>query len=113
MKLIIRSLKQYAVFKGTATRQEFRYFISFAILVQMICLSIDMHFNLGKPNVIEGILWYPLFEISRLALLLPSLGVTIRRLNDIEKSSWWVLLIFTLVGIIPLFYWCLFKENNN
>ena len=112
MKLIIKCLKQYADFKGTAGRQEFAYFISFSILLQILFLAIDIYFGLGMPNIVKGILWYPLFEISRLVLLLPSLGVTVRRLNDVNRSGWWVLLVFTLIGIIPLFYWCLFKEGK-
>ena len=113
MKLIIKCLKQYAVFKGTAGRKEFAYFISFSILLQILFLSIDIYFGLGMPNIVEGVPWYPLFEISRLVLLLPSLGVTVRRLNDVNRSGWWVLLVFTLIGIIPLFYWCLIKESKS
>ena len=48
-----------------------------------------------------------------LTVLLPSLGVTVRRLNDVNRSGWWVLLVFTLIGIIPLFYWCLIKESKS
>ena len=113
MKLIIKCLKQYAVFKGTAGRQEFAYFILFSILLQILFLAIDIYFDLGMPNIVEGVLWYPLFEISRLVLLLPSLGVTVRRLNAINRSGWWVLLVLTLIGIIPLFYWCIFIESKS
>ena len=113
MKLIIKCLKQYAVFKGTAKRREFAYFILFVMLIQIICLSIDIYYGLGRPNIVEGLLWYPFFEISRIVLLLPSLGVTIRRLIDINKSGWWVLLVFTFIGLIPLLYWCLLKESKS
>ena len=93
MKLIIKCLKQYAVFKGTAGRQEFAYFISFSILLQILFLAIDIYFGLGMPNIVEGVLWYPLFEISRLVLLLPSLGVTVRRLNAINRSAYIFILL--------------------
>ncbi|MFN3220048.1 MAG: DUF805 domain-containing protein [Acidimicrobiales bacterium] len=40
-----------------------------------------------------------------LALLLPSLAAVIRRLHDTGKSGWWVLIAFTLIGIIVLIVW--------
>jgi uncharacterized membrane protein YhaH (DUF805 family) len=43
----------------------------------------------------------------------PSLAVSIRRLHDINKSGWWVLLMFTLIGIIPLIYWACLPSNMN
>ena len=40
-----------------------------------------------------------------LILLLPSLAVTARRLHDVDKSGWWMLIALTLIGLIPLFVW--------
>ena len=112
MTWIIKCLKYYAVFKGRAVRQEFTYFTLFVIILQAILLSIDLYIGWGLPNIINGILWFPLFEISRILMVLPILGVTVRRLHDINKSGWWIVLIFTMIGIIPLFYWCFFKNSD-
>jgi len=38
-------------------------------------------------------------------LLIAGLSLSIRRLHDINKSGWWLLIILTLVGIFVLFYW--------
>ncbi len=44
--------------------------------------------------------------IFSLALSMPSLAVHTRRLHDIDKSGWWVLLWFMpIIGWIPLFVW--------
>jgi uncharacterized membrane protein YhaH (DUF805 family) len=40
-----------------------------------------------------------------LATIIPGIAVTVRRLHDINKSGWWILIAFTVVGIIPLIYW--------
>ena len=50
-----------------------------------------------------------LFEIFPIIALLvttiPTLAVSCRRLHDIDKSGWWILIMFTIIGIIPLIIW--------
>ena len=47
-----------------------------------------------------------------LFLFLPSLGVSVRRLHDIGKSGWWLLLSFIpLIGTVVLVLW--FVKNSN
>ena len=40
-----------------------------------------------------------------LALILPSLAVSVRRLHDIDRTGWWVLIGLTVIGTIVLIYW--------
>jgi uncharacterized membrane protein YhaH (DUF805 family) len=56
-------------------------------------------FGIGNPS---GDIFSNLIS---LIFLLPTLAVGSRRLHDIGKSGWWQLLIFTLIGIIPLIIW--------
>ena len=46
-----------------------------------------------------------LSTITSLILLLPSLAVATRRLHDTDRSGWWILIAFTVIGIIPLLIW--------
>ena len=46
-----------------------------------------------------------LSTIISLILLLPSLAVAVRRLHDVGRSGWWILIAFTVIGIIPLLIW--------
>ncbi|MDR1696312.1 MAG: DUF805 domain-containing protein [Endomicrobium sp.] len=73
--------KQYANFSGRATREQFWYFVlvSFAISTVLGIIS-------------GGILSF----LVSLILLLPSLGITARRLHDINQSGW-----LQLVAVIP------------
>ena len=48
-----------------------------------------------------------------LALLLPSIGMSVRRLHDIDRTGWWVLLAFTGVGAILLIVWACFKGTDG
>ena len=68
---------KYATFSGRARRSEFWWFYLFNVLV---------NFVLGLINVkIITSLW-------SLAILLPSLAVTVRRLHDTGKSGWYILI---------------------
>ena len=43
---------------------------------------------------------------------IPSISLSVRRLHDINRSGWWLLLTFTIIGIIPLIYWIGFKKGD-
>ena len=79
--------KNYVNFKGTATRPEYWYWTLFTVLVSIVLSSIDPSGNVSSAGSI--------------ALLLPSLGVAVRRLRDAGFS--WTWLLFPAVGIIAFF----------
>ena len=85
--------KKYAVFSGRASRSEFWYFNLFNAIVIVALVIVDT--TAGTSGVLTG--------IYVLALLLPSLGVTVRRLHDTNHSGAWILLsIVPLIGGIVL-----------
>ena len=89
MNYYLAVLKKYAVFTGRARRSEFWYFmlINFIILVGILFLEgiigIDPLYKNGG-----GIL----VNLYRLVIFLPSLGVSIRRMHDVDKSGWYILI---------------------
>ena len=82
-------LKKYAVFSGRATRSEFWYFALFNFIIS-IAINIVAGVSGFKMIGLLGSLYF-------LAVLIPCLAVTVRRLHDIGKSGWWIIL-----GFIPL-----------
>ena len=51
-------------------------------------------------------------NVFSLATLVPSLSVSVRRLHDIDKSGWWLLITLTGVGILLIIYWaCLGSDE--
>ena len=80
--------RKYAVFSGRALRSEYWFWVLFQVLL-IIALSIVDGLVFGRPGGV-------LSSIASLALLLPSLAVGARRLHDIDKSGWWL-----LIGLIP------------
>ncbi|GGQ64934.1 MULTISPECIES: DUF805 domain-containing protein [Streptomyces] len=79
-------LKKYAVFGGRARRQEYWMFTLFSVIISIVIAIIDAAIG----SSILGIVY-------TLAVLLPSLGVAVRRLHDTDRSGWWI-----LIGLIPL-----------
>jgi len=80
-------LKKYAVFNGRARRKEYWMFFLFNIII-MVVLGI-VEGMVGGPGVLGA--------LYGLAVLLPGIGVSIRRLHDTDRSGWWL-----LIGLIPL-----------
>ena len=109
---ILKSLKDFRKFNGRSCRTEARYFLIFNIIIGLTAGLIDilMGFTI---EIIPGIPTLILVEITRGILILPNLSLGIRRLHDINKSGRWMLLLFTIVGITPMFYWMYFKEGNQ
>ncbi|MEU5918678.1 DUF805 domain-containing protein [Streptomyces sp. NPDC004288] len=87
MNWYLEVLKKYVVFTGRARRQEHWMFLLFNIIAVIVVVVVDLAIGTFP-------LLYPIYF---LAVLLPHLGVTVRRLHDTGRSGWTVLL-----GLIPL-----------
>mgnify|MGYP002826278121 FL=1 len=99
---VINCFNKYFDFETRSSRKEFWYWQLFRILM---FLSITFVESLG----LNGLLF-----ISNFIFIIPEIAVSIRRLHDINKSGWWILLTFTIIGIIPLIYfYCIKGDDNN
>jgi uncharacterized membrane protein YhaH (DUF805 family) len=94
MKWFLDVLKnKYATFDGRARRSEYWYFVLFYLLILVGLTFVDG--LIGTLNEEAGI--GVLGGLFALGTMVPGLAVTVRRLHDINRSGWWV-----LIGIIPL-----------
>lgn len=91
MQYFIHVLKNYFVFTGRARRKEYWMFTLFQFLFSLAALMLDAIVDPSPAGV--GLL----YGVYTLALLVPSLAVGVRRLHDIGKSGW-----FMLVAFVPL-----------
>lgn len=109
MNWYLHALKNYATFSGRATRSEFWFFMLFNIIIS-ICLGI-IGLLFDETNVLSGILQ----AIYSLAVLIPNIAVSSRRLHDINKSGWWqLIIIIPLIGaILLLIYYCTDSKEDN
>jgi len=99
MNWYLKVLKQYADFNGRARRQEYWMFVLFNIIFSIVATILDNVLGLASPEVGYGILT----GLYSLAVLVPGLAVTVRRLHDTSRSGWWILIaLIPLVGAICL-----------
>lgn len=88
------ALTRYAQFSGRSRRSEYWWFTLANVLLQALCIIVD---------VVVGT---PLTLIVSIALFVPGMAVTVRRLHDTNRSGWWILIAFVpLVGAILLIVW--------
>jgi uncharacterized membrane protein YhaH (DUF805 family) len=87
MKYYLKALQNYATFKGRASRSEYWYFVLFNVIFSIVL------------GFVSGIVDLPiLYTIYSLALLIPSIAVAVRRMHDVGKSGWFVLIpIYDLI----------------
>jgi uncharacterized membrane protein YhaH (DUF805 family) len=82
----LAALKNYAGFDGRARRTEYWMY---TLIYVVILVVLEIIGALIKTQIITG--------LYVLALLIPSLAVAVRRMHDIGKSGWWI-----LVSLIPI-----------
>jgi uncharacterized membrane protein YhaH (DUF805 family) len=88
-------LSQYAGFTGRARRSEYWNWALAGLIVGIVAAILDQIIGSSIVSLLVG-----------LALLLPGLAVSVRRLHDISKSGWFLLLAFIpIVGAIILIVW--------
>ncbi|GIU50507.1 hypothetical protein A9267_12930 [Shewanella sp. UCD-FRSSP16_17] len=101
MDWYIKVLKNYINFKDRARRKEYWFFVLFNVIAGILLGIMD---NItGTLNQETG---YGLLSgIYSLAVFLPALGVSVRRLHDTDRSGWWILIaLIPLIGALILLY---------
>ena len=102
----VKGLKNYANFKGRARRKEYWFFVLCQFLLIFIAAIIDS-ILFDNPALF--------YSITALGLFIPSLAVAVRRMHDIGKSGWLLLLsLIPLIGLIVIFWLASeTKQENN
>jgi len=91
---ISSGFSKYVQFGGRSSRSEYWYWTLFAFIASVVASIVDATLGIGIVSAIVG-----------LGLILPGLAVSARRLHDIDRTFWWVLLTFTVIGTLVLIYW--------
>ncbi len=108
MEWMILPLKRYAQFSGRSTRREFWMWVLFLVIVSIMLAILDSVLGLGGATEYGGsslntptITGYGygagvhggwLTNIFGLAVIIPNIAVSVRRLHDTDRSGWWILL---------------------
>ncbi|MAF75912.1 MAG: hypothetical protein CMF17_08675 [Idiomarinaceae bacterium] len=86
------ALKNYAKFTGRARRREYWMFILFNFVIGFFLGIIDGLLGTFNAEAQVGLLG----TLYSLFVLIPSIALSVRRLHDIGRTGWWL-----LIGFIP------------
>ncbi|MBT8163676.1 MULTISPECIES: DUF805 domain-containing protein [Arthrobacter] len=101
-----RFFKKYATFTGRASRSEYWWWVLISTVVSLvlnIIMSVagsagatvsDSGAMVPGPGAVIGVV---LLVIWGLAIIVPSIALTVRRLHDVNFSGWMV-----LIGLVPV-----------
>ena len=104
MNHYISVVKKFFVFNGRAGRSEYWYFVLFHVLISIGFTLVGAVFS--KLSFLTG--------IYAIVVILPSLGVMVRRLHDSGRSGWWALIsIIPIVGTLVLLYFLIKKSDEG
>src|SRR5262249_8639019 len=93
---ISSGFRNYVNFSTRAARSEYWFWILFYVIVMIVTAGIDI-------ALFKDVQVLPINSLAGLALLLPNIAVAIRRLHDIDRTGWWLLIGFVpLIGFIVL-----------
>ena len=100
---VAQVLSKYAEFSGRASRPEYWWWVLVNFCVGIALLVINAATGFSAVGTIISFLY-------NLAVLLPTWAVTVRRLHDIGKSGWWLLLwiaivLIPFVGAVVVLIW--------
>ena len=99
MNYYLDVLKKYAVFNGRARRKEYWMFVLFNIIASMVLSFVDG--LIGTVDPVTG--FGALSGLYSLAVLIPSIAVSVRRLHDVGKNGAMLFIAFIpIVGGIWL-----------
>jgi len=95
---IASGFSNYVNFSSRAVRSEYWYWVLFTIVCAIIA------------SVLDGALFSesdvpPIGSVFNIATFLPGLAVAVRRLHDIDRTGWWILIALTVIGLFVLIYW--------
>lgn len=95
---ISMAFNQYCKFTGRASRSEYWWFALFTFILGAVVLGV-----VGGIFGAQSTVYTCISCIINLALLLPSLGLCVRRLHDIGKGGGWI-----FINFVPLIGWIIF-----
>ncbi|MDR0240035.1 MAG: DUF805 domain-containing protein [Burkholderia sp.] len=96
-------LNKYATFEGRARRAEYWYFTLLSVILSIAAQIIGAG---GRDGGLITLLLLGIICLASLALLIPGIAVSVRRLHDTGRSGWFLLIaLIPIVGGILLLVW--------
>lgn len=104
MKWYLKVLREYARFSGRASIREYWTFTLWNLIFALVFMIVDNILGIAFEPISDvkplslGFEGGPFYFIYSILVMIPALAVSVRRLHDIGKSGWKI-----LMGLIPVF----------
>jgi uncharacterized membrane protein YhaH (DUF805 family) len=100
---ISAGFSNYVNFRDRACRSEYWYWILFIVLADIVAGIIDAVLGMQIVTSLFG-----------LVTIIPNIAIAIRRLHDLDRTGWWILLGFIpLIGWIILLIWYVTRGTDG
>jgi uncharacterized membrane protein YhaH (DUF805 family) len=106
---MFQPLSRYADFQGRARRSEYWLWFLFQVIAEIVFSIVES--AAGGTNASAGSLVKLVEAIFKLAILIPTLAVAVRRFHDIGRTGWWVLFPFA-VTVVALVVFLIFNGSQ-
>ncbi len=91
--------QRYFEFSGRSTRAEYWWWGLFVIIAGSVLTGVDLGIGTYDVEADSGLL----SSVFGLATLIPGLAIGVRRLHDIDRSGWWILLWLIILLVVLVF----------
>ena len=99
-------LVKYTNYSDRASRSEFWLFIPFIFIISLMLISLD--------PLMGGLKTHIHYYVGFVLVYLPGVSVSVRRLHDVNRSGFWLLGAFTIIGMLfPILYWWCKKGDQG
>src|ERR1700722_1854921 len=99
---------KYVTFSGRASRSEYWCSVLFVVIASLVALTLDSAILGYSPSGAS-----PITGIFDVMTFLPSLALAARRLHDMDRTAWWLLIALTGIGSLLLIIWFCFRGTQG
>ena len=110
-------MRRWQDFAGRSSRREFWMFTLVIVIASFVLGFVDAFLFGGFEPLSEGETFVmPVVSFSNafsLITFIPSISVSVRRLHDINRTGWWLLIALTLIGLVLIIYWACVRSDEG
>jgi uncharacterized membrane protein YhaH (DUF805 family) len=112
LRAVSDAYQRYFQFQGRSSRSEFWFWILFVVVVEL-ALAAGQMLAWPRAKALGDVLTFGFFAFW-IASVVPNYAVIFRRLHDLDRSGWWLLVMFVpVVGLLVLIYWLSLRGTDG
>ena len=119
----IQAVKAYFInwnnFTTRSSRSEYWWatlFVSFGSYIAGFIIGFFIMFTFSAAGFSEDVSMTVIgiaVLVMQIFIVIAGTSLSVRRLHDVDKSGWWLLIMITIIGMIPLLIWYCTKGTDG